>query len=118
MTESQLDDFLRRASNVTANYRAGGADWDEKSQFSHIVEEVTELMRAKTNLEELEEGCDVIFTVLTLFHLKGYDNYAIKTALLTTLKKIERRSEKYFEMQKVSHAVLQSSASVSDEAKP
>lgn len=95
MTESQLDDFLRRAKNVTDNYICGGAVWDEKSQFSHMLEEMTELMRANNSLEELEEGCDVIFTVLTLFHLKGYDNYAIKTSLLTTLNKIEKRSEKF-----------------------
>lgn len=95
MTESQLDDFLRRAKNVTDNYITGGAKWDEKSQFGHIIEEVSELIGAKNNLEELEEGCDVIFTILTLFHLKGYDNYAIKESLLTTLGKIERRSEKF-----------------------
>ena len=90
-----IDLFLIKCRQVTDNYLNGGVTWDLKSQQDHIDEEVQELKDATNSLEELEEGWDVIFTVITYFHLKGFDDYAIKKSMQSTLKKIERRSEKY-----------------------
>lgn len=89
-----LKDFLIRASNVTAEYvhRNGDKPWSiEVNQMAKTLEELNEMMLAPSSSKELEEGWDVIFTILTRFHLRGYDTYAIMEAALATLKKLENR---------------------------
>lgn len=104
MTSQQscsLLEFLQRARTVTDNYIEAYGEWTLDDQFAHTIEEIAEMLRAKNNLEELEEGWDIIFTILTRFHLRGYDNYAITESALSTLSKIEDRSKRRLREAKV-----------------
>lgn len=91
-----IDEFLKLCRQVTDNYVKawGGKLWPPNDQFRKIAEEYGELADATNNLNELEEGWDVIFAVLTYFHTKKFDDYAIKQSMLSTLRKITDRSEK------------------------
>ena len=59
--------------------------WTAEEQFKKIDEEVGELKEAKTDEEILAEGFDVIQTVFTLFHVKGF-----------RIEKIDAAAEKHF----------------------
>lgn len=68
-----------------------------KDGLNKIDEEVQELKDADNNLNQLEEGWDIIFAVITHFHKLDFADYAIKQSMLSTLQKIERRSNKALE---------------------
>ena len=89
-------EFLDRAKEVTWNYRRSGVKPSINDWFKKINKEVKELETAKDSVEELEEGWDVIFTILTLFHIRGYTTDSINESAQNTLKKIEERSEKFY----------------------
>lgn len=91
-----FDEFLSRCRKVTDNYVQawGGHLWIPNDQFRKIAEEYGELANATTNLNELEEGWDIIFAVITYFHTKKFDDNDITKSMLMTLKKIEERSIK------------------------
>ena len=87
-----IDELLTRGRAVTeANDKKNGEPC-LNDQLLKIYEEVYELQQADNPLHALEEGCDVIYAVLTFFHNSRFDDYAIKQALESTMQKIERRA--------------------------
>lgn len=97
MSDITLKEFLERASKVTKNFVvAWEGKWELNKQDNKIDEEVYEFKHPENALNELEEAWDVFFSVMTKLHLKDVDNYAILESGLSTLKKIEARSEHAF----------------------
>lgn len=98
MNDITLKQFLERASKVTRNYIiAWEGKWALDKQDKKIDEEVYEFKHPENSLNELEEAWDVFFSVITKLHLKDINNYAILESGLSTLKKIEERSQKAFQ---------------------
>lgn len=91
MTLNTIDELLERGRRVTEAMQKEKIMTPDK-QILKMFEEVGEVLKAKTNLEILEECCDVIYSALTLMHVQGYADYAIKEALNSTMGKIERRA--------------------------
>ena len=97
MADITLKQFLERARHVTRNYVvAWEGKWALDKQDKKIDEEVYEFKHPENALNELEEAWDVFFSVITKLHLKDVDDYAILESGLSTLKKIESRSEHAF----------------------
>ena len=87
-----LKTFFERARTVSENYKKAKKIWNITTQFAKIDEELQELKDAENDLQALEEGFDVIFAVIRLWHLRGYEDEVILNSLEATLRKIEKRS--------------------------
>jgi len=91
-----LDDILKRGRTVTNKYVKEFGKWTIEEQISHIRDEVREFDWAvhgmgKKNDNPVEEGCDIIYTVITAFHVLGISDKEILEQLQFNMKKIERR---------------------------
>ena len=92
-----IDELLKRGREVTDNYKNAGHKWNKHSQLLKIYEEVAELHAGNKGVVgpySLEEGCDIIYAVLTYFHITDFSDEIIKYQLEQTMRKIEQRSEK------------------------
>ena len=90
-----LEKFLKDSRVVTERYmKIEGGPWSVQAQWDKIEEENDEFKFPTSSINELEEFWDCFFARLTLLHLKGVDDYAILNAAISTLKKIDGRSEK------------------------
>lgn len=87
-----IEELLTRGRKVTEGHIKKNGEWCLNEQLLKVYEEVAELQQADNPLNALEEGCDIIYSVLTFFHIARFDDYAIKEALESTMKKIEKRA--------------------------
>src|SRR5689334_376223 len=93
----ELDDLLTRGRTVTNKYIKRFGKWSLFEQLEHInseVKEFDEAISSDNQYNKLEEGCDIIYTVLTMFHLLGFTDKEIKDMLHNDLTKVEKRCEK------------------------
>lgn len=91
---TELYDILARGRTVTENYEKAFGNWSIGDQFDHIKDEVREFehsLHFESLADQLEEGCDVIYTVITAFHQLNFSDEQIVKGLQKTLRKIERR---------------------------
>lgn len=86
--------WLSRCRKVTEINSKYDKENNTSDQLLKVYEEVFELQSAPDVLNTIEEGSDVIYSVLTYFHMLGIDDYAIMEGLESTLRKIERRATK------------------------
>ena len=96
-----LQAFLGLAAEVTeARVRSrDSGPWTTKAMLLKICEEYTELVESVAWNDRgvgddgavLEEGWDVIFAVLTLFHIRGFGQADVASAGLAGLDKIRER---------------------------
>ena len=94
-----IDELLTRGRQVTDRYIKKKGEWCLNMQMLKIYEEVGELQRTNKPREALDEGSDVIYAVLTFWHLARFDDESIKDALERTMQKIEKRSVNVMEKQ-------------------
>jgi len=86
-------EFLKRCRAVTNHYEKKEGSWSPKSQVLKIYEETTEIQKAKELDNLLEECCDTILAVITIFDLLGIPYDRVQQYMEKTLKKVESRIE-------------------------
>ena len=97
MSKPNLDpEFLKRCRDITTAFeKRNGKSWLISEQLLHVYSEVAEIQKAlrngdKTNL--LEECCDTILTVITIFDMLGTPYERIQEMMEYTLNKVETRA--------------------------
>lgn len=88
-----IDEMLIRGRKVTNAHIKHKGEWCLSTQLLKIFEEVGELQKAETVENALDEGCDIIYSVITFFHLARFDDISIQDTLEKTMQKIENRTK-------------------------
>lgn len=93
---NEMWDCVEKLINITQPITTGAenklGDWPIKKQYDHIHSEVTEAFAEYyKNQSSEDEDMDILMTVLTLFHKKGYSHQDKKFSVARMIKKYKER---------------------------
>lgn len=90
-----VQDLIQSTQCITTGAENKLGQWDMKSQYDHINSEVleafVEYVQSDSAEQEIDEDMDILMTVLTLFHKKGYGAMDIKFSIGRMLSKYNER---------------------------
>lgn len=97
----KVQDLIEFTRPITTGALNLNGSWPVKDQYKHILEEVMEAFAeyqlGKSPDDEVEEDLDILMTVLTLLHIKGYSPMDKKFAIGRLQKKYHERGFLNFE---------------------